>query len=785
MNYLQLYKDALSTVLSSLRRENACVDPMQTTRLMFTLRMYFVAYCYAASRTKVLGHQVTTLKDAMGWIKSNLSCDSPFLYVYEETEEEINYITNSFLCKIDAESLSRNVGCIYESLLHTDVSEATVTDGDTSRNVQGSYYSPTELATHLTQSVIENFIKRNGLEALRKARMIDFSCGSGIFLVESLRYISVKLNLSKEGLLQLVNNLYACDVDFIALEICKFNIIDLVDDLSVYAKLSKNFRHANFLLDTKCEKDIKQKINAYLHGFIYHGDLAIGADFLTEYDIILGNPPWEKVRFEEKSFFAQYVSSIGQLNFKQDLNTAIAAAESSNQLLKEYCIEYKAQIDNAKKTIKKSSRFTASSNGELNTSNLFTEAAYTLMSDRASVGIIIKSSTVATKASKPLFAKISNRIISIYDFINKRRYFNIDNRERFTLLMMDTTPHRNFNLAMNILDVEGIKESVVKITPKELRLLNPETEMIPNLTSSKDLPIMVSLYKSFKTIAEEFPTLKYGRLVHFTNHAEDIDKFKLPDNIPIYEGKFFSALDGAYAGFNHVSEVDRYKSKAHAKKLSDADRQRYCYPESRFFIKETKWQALSANYHADYMLAWHSLTSATNERACVATILPFIPASQSVQFLTADSTDELIYLCCLFNSAVFDYIVKNKLTGIDLTQSFIKQIAIPNIDYAKQCIVKYNENMIPVFSLLRSICHKILGADKRLSDMWPKNITKISGLPSDRKSLIALLDILTALLYRISSDDFEYIFSYNSYYQVNETKGMLEQLLQLSQGIKP
>ena len=244
-------------------------------------------------------------------------------------------------------------------------------------------------------------------------------------------------------------------------------------------------------------------------------------------------------------------------------------------------------------------------------------------------------------------------------------------------------------------------------------------------------------------------------------------------------------MDGAYAGFNHVSEVDRYKSKAHAKKLSDADRQRYCYPESRFFIKETKWQALSANYHADYMLAWHSLTSATNERACVATILPFIPASQSVQFLTADSTDELIYLCCLFNSAVFDYIVKNKLTGIDLTQSFIKQIAIPNIDYAKQCIVKYNENMIPVFSLLRSICHKILGADKRLSDMWPKNITKISGLPSDRKSLIALLDILTALLYRISSDDFEYIFSYNSYYQVNETKGMLEQLLQLSQGIKP
>lgn len=780
MNYLQVYKDALSTVLSSLRKENTNVDPMQTTRLMFTLRMYFVAYCYAASHAQKLEYKVTTLRDSMEWIKNNLSCDSPFLCVYEQTEKEINGITSSFLCKIDAESLSCNLGYIYESLLHTDVSEDTITDGDTSRNIQGSYYSPTELATHLTKSVIENFIKCNGIEALLNARIIDFSCGSGIFLVESLRYICEKQKLSKEELIQIAGNLYACDVDFIALEICKFNIIDFVDDLSVYAKLSKNFRHANFLLDTNHEKNAKAKINAYLRGFIYHEDLAIGVDFLTEYDIILGNPPWEKIRFEEKSFYTQYVSSIGQLNFKQDLKAAIAAAETSNPLLKEYCSVYKAQIANAKKNIKKSSRFTASCNGELNTSNLFTEAAYTLMSERASVGIIIKSSTVATKASKPLFSKISNRLTSIFDFINKRRYFNIDNRERFTLLMMDTAFHRSFNLAMNILDVEGIKENVVKITPKELRLLNPETEMIPNLSSSKDLPIMVSLYKSFNTIADEFPKLKYGRLVHFTNHAADIDKTKLADNIPVYEGKFFSAFNGAYAGFNHVLEADRYKSKAHAKKLSDADRHCFCYPESRFFIKEKKWKALSANYHADYMLAWHSLTSATNERACVATILPFIPASQSVQFLTADTADDLIYLCCLFNSVVFDYIVKNKLTGIDLTQSFIKQIAIPNIDYARECTVAYKGNKVSVYSLLNSICHKILGTDQRLVDLWPKDMKSVDELPYNKKSLISLLDILVATLYAISSDDFKYICSTNSYYKADEIGEMLEQLHQFS-----
>lgn len=782
MNFLQQYKDTLTVVLSSQRCDDSSIDPAQTTKLMFTVRMYFVAYCYAASRTRGLSHQVTTLKGTMEWIKDNLSGDCPFLYVFRQAEEEINSITDTYLCQIDEESLSCPIGYIYETLLHTDVSESSVTDGDISRNMQGSYYSPTELATYLTKAVIDNFIKHNGLEALLTARIIDFSCGSGIFLVEAIRYIAEKLKLSKTQLLQLVSNLYACDVDFIALEICKFNIIDFVDDQSVYTKLSKNFRHANFLLDTKHEKDAEERINAYLHGFIYHKDLAIGVDFLTEYDIILGNPPWEKIRFEEKSFYAQHVSSIGQLNFKPDLRNAIEKAEESNLLLKEYSSEYKAQITNAKKFIKKSLRFSVSCNGELNTSNLFTEAAYSLMSKKSTVGIIIKSSTVATKASKPLFAKISDKIVSIIDFINKRKFFNIDNRERFALLQMDSTPHKSFDLAMNVQDIDKIKESVVKITKNDLRLLNPETEMIPNLTTSKDLPVMLSLYKSFKTVADEFPTLKYGRLVHFTNHASDIDRSKLSDNIPVYEGKFFSAFDGAYAGFNQVPETDRYKAKAHARRLSDDDRKNHSYPESRFFIKKKKWQSLSSTYHADYMLAWHSLTSATNERACVATILPFIPASQSVQFLTADSADELIYLCCLFNSAIFDYIVKNKLTGIDLTQSFIKQIAVPSFDSVKQSIVIYNGNETSIYALLSSICYTILNDDSRLNNLWVKEMKTVDGLPSGRKSLIILADVLIAVLYKIPSDNLEYIFSSNSKYSPSEIDCMLEQIHQLTKG---
>ncbi len=523
MNYINIFKDAVAEVMESVYASNCDADPLVINRLVFNARAYFVVYRYVASRVRQTTAQSLTLKDCMKWIEKNFSCDSPFLYIYNTTTKQTNDIINRHLVRIDEESLSIDIGVLYESLLHTDISGTSVVEGDKSRNKQGSYYSPHILASSLTKSVIDRYVENNGLEALLTARFIDFSCGSGIFLTEAVSYMSQLLDLTDENRMVLVKNIYACDVDFIALEICKFNIIDLVRDDAAYNPLSSHFKHGNFLLTTEHEETLDIKIETYLQGFLYHKDLAIGTDFLTEYDIILGNPPWEKIRFEEKGFYEQYVASIRDINFKFDLTQAIDNAENANQRLREYVIKCKEQIELAKNAIKDSVRFKSSATGELNTSNLFTEAAYRLMSKKTVVGLIVKSSTVATKASKPLFEIIFSRLVSITDFINRKKYFDIDGRERFALLMMDGLEHESFQLAMNIQDVEDINANQVEVSKADLSLLNPTTGMIPNLSSSKDLAILKMLYKRLKTVEDEFPNLKYGRLVHFTNHASDID----------------------------------------------------------------------------------------------------------------------------------------------------------------------------------------------------------------------------------------------------------------------
>lgn len=90
----------------------------------------------------------------------------------------------------------------------------------------------------------------------------------------------------------------------------------------------------------------------YLEGYIYHPELAIGKDFLTEYDIILGNPPWDKIRFEEKKFYSQFTFSLNSTYFRNNTRERIASQEEKNESLANYAYSFKSNMERSKEIIK-------------------------------------------------------------------------------------------------------------------------------------------------------------------------------------------------------------------------------------------------------------------------------------------------------------------------------------------------------------------------------------------------------------------------------------------------
>ena len=746
---LNIYIRIVNSLIQFYHKGKTEVDPVSINRAKILARSSIVLTLYAKGKDQ----SIFDTKTSMDWLKQQFRDRLPLIsWLDNLSHDEFNLVNveTSFLPTMD-------LGEAYEILLSVDNIGLELSKGKSSRNVLGSYYSPKELVDNLTQRVIQEYTTLNGVPALATAKIADFSSGAGAFLVSAVNLIVKELSavstINSYVIAQsIIANVYACDVDCIALEVCKFKLIDITGDYSLYKILSDHFEFGNFLLYTNNPYTEEEKESLYLNGYVYHNGLSVDVDFMSQYDIILGNPPWEKIRFEEKKFYSQYMQDLNSINFKDNLRESIDSAICSNGMLRKYSEVYQAQIECSKQEIKANSFFQNSTVGELNTSTLFADACYKLRSENGVVGIIIKSSTVLSPVNKFFFKAIKDKTIAIYDFINKNRYFNIDSRERFAFLVLGQRKQQTIQVAMNLVKTVDIEDNTINISDDEIRLLNPQTGMIPNISSVQDLDIILKLHKKFACLGEQFSNLKYGRIVHYTNHVTYLDRISNTKNIPVYEGKFFSSFDGMYSGYNAVSFNQRYVSKARTQPLSDDDKQNGIIPESRFYIRADKWKELSYKYETEYMVAWHSLSSATNGRACVATILPFMPASQSVQFLTSASSEEIIYLNGVFNSIVFDYLVKNKMTGIDLTQTIIKQIPIPSLEFAKIC----KNGKRSIYDYIYEISSKLLWNDRRLHGLFLDS----SRCDKNKKDLFLELDVVVASLYGIGTDTLSHISSY-------------------------
>jgi hypothetical protein len=800
---IELYSFVLKKYLSKCFANQQNINPVELNKERFMVKVVFTASLFGLKNNPTRKNdKIVTVTDH--WLKNSFAQNNLFSKIIASANKDlIKLIDDNLFSLIGIEAI--DIPTFYETLLGVESgNESNGTEISTAKNYRnklGSYYTPSNLAKLVTEKTIDTFCQLNfGIEKLSEAKCLseelfkelssitfsDFSCGGGSFLIEVIKYFEnlfCRLNVdeaTKAGLLKTITlHISAFDVDCVALEVAKLNLLLRINQPSLYKSLSENFTHANFLLQSAFEVDETKKIEVFASGFIYHEHLSLNKAKLKNYDVILGNPPWEKIRFEEKKFYALYEKSISENHFKSSRTNEIVETELNNVQLGEYSKQFKVEIEKAKSDLKKNSFFALSNNGELNTYALFTDASIKLKTKRGVVGLVLKSAIVTSQVNKNLFNFLAreNFIIAIYDFINRKKIFDIDSRERFCFFLLGNSKRKKFHILMNLSEVSEIKKAKaeIELSYVDLRTLNPFTKMLPNFSNKREADFLMRVSYDFPFFKNVYENVRYGRIVHLTSHAEFITKKKSEDNVPIYEGKFFNQFDGKFSGFNGVGDELRYGNKSSSMIIEDEKKMIADYfPESRFFINNEKWLQLSKQHKEKFMLAWRSLTSATNSRTCIATVLPFIPASQSVQFLTTKS-DDLLYLCGLFNSVVFDYILKKKLSGIDLTQSVINQIPVPTIENITSTIC-INGGEITIKQHISLLVFSLLQNDARLNPLF-EILNLKTPLDENRFEIVRKIDILFMLLYKLNDSEIELILSeFNKQYSKEDISWFISEL---------
>ncbi len=128
-----------------------------------------------------------------------------------------------------------------------------------------------------------------------------------------------------------------------------------------------------------------------------------------------------------------------------------------------------------------------------------------------------------------------------------------------------------------------------------------------------------------------------------------------------------------------------------------------------------------------------------------------MPTSQSIQFLQLTRENDLAILLAIFNSNLFDSLVRLKLGGIDLTQAVIRQIPVPPKErYAR--VIKFSGTAATLSDHLLSRVAPLLAEDARMDGFCQAIQPKNGNIQNseDRQLLIREIDDLVKIAYNQS-----------------------------------
>jgi hypothetical protein len=660
---------------------------------------------------------------------------------------------------------------IHEEMLSRELNisgnEVWYSPGKSVRDTMGSYYTPGDLAIEVVHEAVERFLcnndantKSEAVRLLTCATFVDLACGCGEFIRAAQIYLNEQYGIKPE---EVCGNFYGIDINPIALQITICDLLEISDSRK-WNEIISHFTLGNPLIHQPNEKCMATKTRLFSMRRYYAPDMGLDLGRIfrnTSLNVILGNPPWEKVRFEERNFFKSFKPEISNITKKNIRHNAIMKLEEQSPICFRWYCDVADDYARFKSEAAKHPCINISLSGELNTYALFAELSLSLLDDVGVSTIVVKSALVTTPANRPFFNQIieNGNLSALYLYDNTLKIFRIDSREKFCVISCTKKKHRSFEVIAGVRrigDMHALDRT--RVSAEDIKTINPITLMMPNISGNDDMKALLDIHRRLPIFKNVYPECHFGRLVHLTTHAHQIKTKPDPECIPIYEGKFIERYDARYATYAGLSDAKKYSAKAQARRIP-IENGRKEMPESRFFIRKDFWKKISKSYSEPYMLCWRSLTSATNARTTLSMLLPSMPTCQSIQFLQTENTHDLLILLALFNSKPFDYLVRLKMPGIDLTQSTIRQIPVPHRDAYQECI--------QFDGIYQSVEKHILQRVSALILAEPMVSPVLQTTPSERircksKSVLeSELDVLLSMAYGLS--DLEKLTMYASF----------------------
>ncbi len=212
------------------------------------------------------------------------------------------------------------------------------------------------------------------------------------------------------------------------------------------------------------------------------------------FDVVLGNPPWDRYRLAEREFFADREPTIAAASKGSERKKMIAALQVERPALYD---EYSAALRLAEgqpKYARESKRFPRGAVGQINLYQLFAELAPTLLNPAGRAGMIAPTGLATDNNTRKLFGQL----VSLFDFENRQRVFpGIDSRIKFCLLTLSGESAAPAEFAFFLHHATDLADAERRFTlaADDFALLNRNTGNCPIFRTRRDADLTRAIYR--------------------------------------------------------------------------------------------------------------------------------------------------------------------------------------------------------------------------------------------------------------------------------------------------
>ncbi len=417
------------------------------------------------------------------------------------------------------------------------------------------------------------------------------------------------------------------------------------------------------------------------------------------FDCVLGNPPWDRVKLQEKEFFEIRAPEIAAVNKAAERTVMIDDLAETHPILHNDYLNAHHYSESTSLILHSSGRFPLTGRGDVNTYQVFTELMRNCISSYGRVGVIVQTGIATDDTTKLFFSDLieCSTLVSLFDFENREKIFAVPHSGmKFSLVTLTGSARpvseaRFVFFAQKVADLDDINRRFT-LSTDDFILMNPNTLTCPTFRSHRDAEISKSIYGHVPVLINEVTDLnpwdiKYVRMFDMTNDSdlfytkiELSDSYSLVGNRFVRSNQFFYPLyEGKMVSFFDHRAADIVKSKKAKKRQNQPrylstdqklDPARLAQPLSWISKNETQQRRIDSTGY----LGFSNATSATNERTLVPTIVPAVAVGNNLPLIHTNKSKA--ELTAILSSYICDYIARQKVGGTAMNFFIVNQLAV-------------------------------------------------------------------------------------------------------------